>query len=94
MVEVILPSVLAALGLTGEDDAAPEHTRGEGVLSITAAALEAVESPGTEIDGTEVAGRQRGVRGRWVELRRRRRHPATEVETPDEHEAAHGGGSA
>ena len=40
--------------------------------------------PGTELDGTEVGGSRRGVRGLWVELRHRRRHPDTEAETPDE----------
>ena len=39
-------------------------------------------TPGTEIDGTEVAGATRGARGRWVQLRRRRRQPEPEVESP------------
>jgi len=79
---VLLPSTLAALGLSGEDEAAPEAVRGEGVMPITTAALQAVQNPGTELDGTEVAGRRLGVRGRWVELRLRRRHPHTEGEAP------------
>ena len=37
--------------------------RGEGVLPIAAAAVQAVRTPGTELDGTEVAGARRGVRG-------------------------------
>ena len=72
---VLLPSMLAALGLIPDDEAEPEALRGEGVLPITAAALQAVNTPGTELDGTEVGGRARGVRGLWVELRHRRRHP-------------------
>jgi lysophospholipase L1-like esterase len=81
---VLLPSVLAALGLVHEDEAEPEALRGEGVLPITAAALQAVNIPGTELDGTEIAGRSRGVRGLWVELRHRRRHPQAEPEAPEE----------
>jgi lysophospholipase L1-like esterase len=81
---VLVPSMLAALGLIPEDEAAPEALRGEGVLPITAAALQAVNIPGTELDGTEVAGRSRGVRGLWVELRHRRRHPHPEAEAPHE----------
>jgi lysophospholipase L1-like esterase len=79
---VLLPSVLAALGLVPEDEAAPETLRGEGVLPITTAAIQAVNMPGTELDGTEVAGRSRGVRGLWVELRHRRRHPQPAGEAP------------
>jgi lysophospholipase L1-like esterase len=78
---VLLPSTLAALDLVPEDEAEPQ--RGEGVLPITAAALEAVKTPGTELDGTEVAGRTRGVRGLWVELRHRRRQPQPEGEAPE-----------
>jgi lysophospholipase L1-like esterase len=92
---VLLPSMLAALGLVPEDEAAPEALRGEGVLPITTAAIQAVNTPGTELDGTEVAGRSRGVRGLWVELRHRRRHPQPAGEAPevsDEVPAASEGG--
>ena len=41
---------------------------------------------GTELDGTQVGGDRRGVRGLWVELRHRRRRPATAGETPDEND--------
>jgi lysophospholipase L1-like esterase len=84
---VLLPSTLAALGLIPEDEAEPEAVRGEGVLPITTAALQAVNVPGTELDGTEVAGRTRGVRGLWVELRHRRRQPQPEGEAPQQDEA-------
>jgi lysophospholipase L1-like esterase len=84
---VLLPSTLAALGLIPEDEAEPAAYRGEGVLPITTAALQAVNEPGTELDGTEVGGRSRGVRGLWVELRRRRRHPQADGEAP--HTAEH-----
>src|SRR6478736_4382432 len=83
LVQVLLPSTLAALGLTPDDESEPEAFRGEGVLPITAAALQAVDVPGTELGGTEVGGSRLGVRGRWVELRHRRRHPDTGGEAPE-----------
>ena len=86
LVDVLLPSTLAALGLEPDDEVEPEAYRGEGVLPIAAAAVEAAKTPGTEVDGTEVAGARGGVRGLWVELRHRRRQPAGEIETPDEDE--------
>lgn len=84
---VLLPSTLAALGLIPEEEATPEALRGEGVLPVARAAVEAARTPGTELDGTEVAGTPRGVRGRWVELRHRRRHPRTEPEAPEQSES-------
>ena len=80
---VLLPSVLAALGLVREEEVAPEADRGEGVLPVAKAAIRAVETPGTELDGTEVAGARRGVRGLWVELRHRRREAATPTTAPE-----------
>nr|WP_221634271.1 SGNH/GDSL hydrolase family protein [Nocardioides luti] len=81
---VLLPSTMAALGLIPDDEAQPEAFRGEGVLPVATAAVRAVNTPGTELDGTEVGGSRRGVRGMWVELRHRRRHPHSEVEAPDD----------
>ena len=83
LAQVLLPSTLAALGLIPDDEAEPEAYRGEGVLPVTAAAIQAVNQPGTELDGTEVAGARRGVRGLWVELRHRRRHPDTDGAAPE-----------
>ena len=84
LVGVLLPSALAALGLAVDE--VPGPGRGEGVLPIADAAIQAVKTPGTELDGTEVGGSRRGVRGLWVELRHRRRHPATDAEAPHETE--------
>ena len=81
---VLLPSALAALGVIPDDEEHLESLRGEAIMPISAAAVRAVNTPGTELDGTEVAGRTRGVRGLWVELRHRRRHPPTEGESPEE----------
>lgn len=91
LVRILLPSVLAALGLGPDDEVRPETHRGEGVLPITRAAVTAVNEPGTELDGTEVGGDRHGVRGRWVELRHRRRRPQTAGEAPELHETAHPG---
>jgi len=88
LASVLLPSVLAAVGVVPPEDLVPEATRGEAILPITEAAVEAARTPGTEIDGTEIAGATRGARGRWVQLRRRRRQPEPAVETPQAVEAA------
>jgi hypothetical protein len=56
------------------------------VLPVTTAAVEAVKTPGTEVDGTEVGGSRRGVRGLWVEMRHRRRTPTAATERPADEE--------
>ncbi|MGI9156342.1 MAG: SGNH/GDSL hydrolase family protein [Marmoricola sp.] len=78
---VLIPSVLAALGLGPDDEEHPTARRGEGVLPVARAAVRASRHPGTELGGTEVAGAERGVGGRWVTLMRRRRN-RTEAEAP------------
>ena len=82
LADVLLPSARAALGLGPDAEEGPEALRGEGLRPVAAAAVEAVRTPGTELDGVEVAGSRRGVRGLWVELRHRRRHPETDSEAP------------
>jgi lysophospholipase L1-like esterase len=79
---VLQPTVLAALGLLPVEDAAPQVSRGEGVLPLAKAAFEAARTPGTELDGSETGAGRRGVRGRLVELRHRRRQPQVESEPP------------
>ena len=86
LVDVLLPSTLAALGFAPDDEAEPEAYRGEGVLPVTTAAVQAVKTAGTEVDGTEVGGSRRGVRGLWVELRHRRRTPTAATEGPADEE--------
>jgi len=85
---VLVPSVLAALEQVPDEEVALEAFRGEGVLPITRAAVQAVNEPGTELDGTEVGGRRAGVRGLWVELRHRRSRQHVPGEVPAEHESA------
>jgi lysophospholipase L1-like esterase len=66
----ILPTVIAAL--TDEDRTSRAHLgRGEGLRSLSAAAIEAVERGGTEVSATQVAGRAHGPAGAWAQLRRR-----------------------
>jgi lysophospholipase L1-like esterase len=90
LVRLLLPSVLAALGLAPDDEAEPEPYRGEGVMSVTKAALRAVNQPGTELDGTAEgvdSTRRLGVRERLVELRHRRRRPQVAAQAPEPAEA-------
>jgi lysophospholipase L1-like esterase len=68
----VLPSMAAALELEPELDALPDPRLGTGVLPVYLAAAEAVEEPGTEVVGARLAGRERGPRGRWARLLRRR----------------------
>ena len=88
LTNVIIPSVLAALGLATDDEVRPEAFRGESVLPITQAAVKAVQQSGTELDGTEVGGDRLGVRGLWVELRHRRSRPQAKGQAPDATETA------
>ncbi len=87
LARVLVPSVLSALGHGEAEEEAPRAGRGEAVLPIGYAAVRASQNPGTEIDGTEVAGAKRGVGGRWVTLMRRRLLPTGDVESPDEADA-------
>ncbi|WP_131737200.1 SGNH/GDSL hydrolase family protein [Actinomadura roseirufa] len=62
----LLPSMAHALGF------GPEPRFGVGALPVDVAAAEAAEVSGTEVSGASVAGRERGPRGRWATLLRRR----------------------
>jgi lysophospholipase L1-like esterase len=89
LASVLLPSALAAVGVIPSEDLEPEAFRGEGVMPISYAAVQATKTPGTEIDGTEVGGAKRGARGRWVLLRHRRRRPQALPETPESEGESH-----
>lgn len=89
LASVLLPSVLASVGVIPFEDLVPEAFRGEGVMPISKAAAKAAKTPGTEIDGTLVAGSERGARGRWVLLRRRRRQPEGDTQAPVTAEPLH-----
>ena len=80
-VAVTLPSVCAALGLWPEEaDAVTEHPLFSltGATPVASAAARAAGRPGSEVSGGEVRGRERGPRGRWAFLRRRRPRPVTD----------------
>jgi len=68
-VAVILPTAVSAL--IGPVAERPRMTRTEGLRSLTQAAVEAVERPGTEVSGAEVSGHAHGPAGRWAQLRQR-----------------------
>jgi lysophospholipase L1-like esterase len=87
LTNVLIPSVLAALDEAPAEEIGLEAHRGEGVLPVSRAAVQAVNAPGTELDGTEVAGKRAGVRGLWVELRHRRRRPQAAAEAPADTES-------
>lgn len=86
----ILPSVCAVLDVwlpdKGED--APDRSRGEGVLPVARAAVEAAEEAGTEVAAAQVGGHDRGPRGRWALLRHRPGRSGHDVQVAAEQEAA------
>ncbi|GAA4132648.1 SGNH/GDSL hydrolase family protein [Actinomadura keratinilytica] len=86
----VLPSMAAALGLEPEVEEPPDVRRGEGILPVYLAAAEAAEEPGTEVAGTRVAGRERGPRGRWATLLRRREVGEAAGEPEDPETVRHG----
>ena len=71
LAEVLLPSALAALGLLGDEQAELATYRGQPALPIAAAALRAVNTPGTELDSV---AKPQGRLGRiWVRVAKRPR---------------------
>ena len=87
----LLPSVAAAVGVGPESFVHPESFRGEAVLPIAEAAVQAARTAGTEVAAAEVAGNDRGPRGRWAQLRHRRRHPKADVDRVEEELASPAG---
>lgn len=80
LARTLVPSVLSVLGLGEEERERPART--EDVLPISYAAVHASETPGTEVDGADVAGAKRGVGGRWVTTIRRTLLPTGRAEKP------------
>lgn len=72
---VLLPSVCAAVGAGGPEDGWTSDVPGEGVLPVAHAAVAAADTPGTEVTGASVGGRDRGPAGRWATVRHRLRVP-------------------
>jgi hypothetical protein len=78
---IMLPSVCAALGVWPEEADAEVDRRlfvPDGVRPVAAAAVRAAAHPGSEVTGARVDGRERGPRGRWAFLRRRRPRAVTD----------------
>lgn len=86
LVRLLLPSVLVALGRRAEEADCVTAGRQEVVMPIGRAALQAVNEPGTELDGSVPAAT--GIRGPLVQLRLRRRRPQTAPEAPAASEQA------
>ncbi|MGH3497028.1 MAG: SGNH/GDSL hydrolase family protein [Nocardioidaceae bacterium] len=93
MVAALLPSVASSLGLW-EDDLDEDPASGgisadvigaqrNGVLPVSFAAAAAASRDGTEVSRTAVGGRERGTRGRWAQVTRRRRRTVPPVAQPD-----------
>lgn len=84
--ETMLPSVAAALGYwpdgTLADAEQPAARGGERVDDIANAAVLAADVAGTEVSGTAINGAQRGPRGRWAVLLRRRRATVSTADVP------------
>jgi lysophospholipase L1-like esterase len=82
----LLPTVCATLGVWFEAEAEerPDLSRGEGVRPISVAAVEAADVAGTEVGPAQVAGRERGPRGRWAVLRRRRGQTGPDIQAAAE----------
>jgi lysophospholipase L1-like esterase len=69
----MLPSVATALGYwPAERDRGPDVRAGEGIDDIAHAAVRAADKAGTEVAGAEISGSERGPRGRWAMMLRRR----------------------
>jgi lysophospholipase L1-like esterase len=79
---IMLPPAAHALGLAPEEER-PETQRFDQVLPVSVAAAEAAADSGTEVVATQVAGHDRGARGRWARLRHRRRPPVHDSRRAD-----------
>ena len=88
MASAVLPTVLAALDLAPAEDLPLEYARGEAMLPIDIAVLEAARHPGASVEPVEEERQPAEGRSRFVQLRRRRRQLDTDVETPLESEAS------
>lgn len=83
MASAVLPTVLAALDLAPEEDVRPEYARGEALLPIDVAVLEAARHPGASVEPVDAENAPATQsRGGFVLLRRRRRQAETDVEAP------------
>lgn len=86
-VAVTLPSACAAVGLWPEETDAVTDRRLFSLAEaspVASAAARAAGRPGSEVSGSDVHGRERGWRGRWALLRRRRPRPVSDPVPADD----------
>lgn len=81
--QVLLPSVLDSLGLAPTDEEVPNRGRGDALLPVAVAAVNAADISGTEVASGRVGAGDRGPRGPWAQLRRRILRPLKAAEDPD-----------
>lgn len=80
--EVLLPSVLDALGLLNPDERLPDERRGDALLPVADAAATAADAVGAEVVATKIGSQERGPHGRWAQLRHRIRKPVPKAQAP------------
>lgn len=80
--QVLLPSVLDALGLAPKSEQVAARGVGTDILPVVRAAEVATDEAGMEVVGTRVEGDAWGPEGRWVRIRHRRVHELSEAEPP------------
>ena len=90
LVEVLLPSVCAALGYGPEPEPTLDHRRHEDVLPLAEAAVQAADAEGSELAPVLVDGQDASSRGRWASVRHRIPLPLRRQAAP----AEDGAGSA
>ncbi len=73
VVGALLPAVCDAAGIEGWRllNGQPDDTNDGEVMPVAEGAVEAADTPGTELIGATVGGSEQGPRGRWVRLRHR-----------------------
>ncbi len=81
--QVLLPSMLEALGLTPQKERVPDRLLGDELLPIARAAISAADVVGTEVYGARVGGDDRGPHGRWAQVRHRMRHSLPRAQEPE-----------
>lgn len=82
----LLPAVCSAARIWPEGvEPKPEPRRGDRYAPVAHAAADAALHPGTEVYGTVVHGRERGLAGRWAQLRRRSKNTDLTAEQPTSH---------
>lgn len=80
--QVLLPSVLDALGLTAPADHLRPAVVGRDIVPVSQAAEMASDVAGTEVVSARVDGDEWGPEGKWARVARRPTHELADAETP------------